>query len=172
MLGEIVATFGLRGEVKLLSQTDFPERIGMHKTLYLGPDHQPIALQGAKEHGGVILLSFVDVADLTAAEKLRGKIVSIPQTEAAPLAADQYYIHDLVGLQAIHSDGRDLGSVVDIIIGTAQDLLVVKRVGHPQVLVPLVKAIVPTIDLAARTVTIDPPIGLFDGDAEDAGDGN
>jgi 16S rRNA processing protein RimM len=163
-LGEIVAPFGLRGEVKLLAQTDFPDRVATHATLYLGPKHQPYALLETRPHGGVILLRFDGIDDLTAAEKLRGLIVCIPQAEAAPLAEDQYYIHDLIGLRAIHINGTELGTVMDVFVGSGQELLAIRRAGRQNVLVPLVKALVPAIDLTDRTVTIDPPAGLFDDD--------
>lgn len=164
-LGEIVAPFGLHGEVKLLAQTDFPDRVADHATLYLGADHQPYALLEARAHGGVILLRFDKIDDLTAAEKLRNLIVCIPQSEAAALAEDQYYIHDLIGLRAIHINGEELGTVVDVFAGSGQELLAIRRVGRQSVLVPLVKALVPAIDLTKRIVTIDPPAGLFDEDA-------
>jgi 16S rRNA processing protein RimM len=164
-IGEIVAPFGVRGEVKLLPQTDFPERIAEHSTLYLGPDHRPYSLLEARQHGNVFLLRLDGVPDMTAAERLRGITVFIPQEEAAPLDADQFYLHDLIGLRAVHVDGTDLGVVADVIDGAAQDVLQVRRPGHPAVLVPFVKEIVPTVDLIARTITIDPPIGLFSGEA-------
>ena len=162
VVGQIVAPFGLKGDVKLLPQTDFPDRLGTHATLYLGPDHRPLHLTDVHPHGGVLLLHFVDVEDIDAAEKLRGQEVTIPANEAAPLAEDQYYIHDLIGLRAIHTNGVELGIVADVLGGAAQDLLVVRRAGVADVLVPLVKALVPKVDLATRTLTIDPPLGLFD----------
>lgn len=161
-VGRIVAPFGLQGEVKLISQTDFPERLSEHTTLYLGPQRQPYRLLSARPHGGVILLRFADITDMTAAEKLRGLVAAIPAHEAAPLATDQYYIHDLLGLRAVHVNGAELGTVADVLSGAAQDLLVVRRKGQPDVLVPFVAALVPSVDMAARTVTIDPPAGLFD----------
>ena len=162
VVGQIVAPFGLKGDVKLLPQTDFPDRLATHETLYLGPEHRPLRLTDAHPHGGVLLLHFADVDDIDTAEKLRGQEVTIPANEAAPLAEDQYYIHDLIGLRAIHVNGVELGIVADVLGGAAQDLLVVRRAGVADVLVPLVKALVPKVDLTARTLTVDPPLGLFD----------
>lgn len=162
-LGKIVAPFGLKGEVKLLPDgTDFPERMGDHPLLYLGPDHQPYTPLSVHPHGGVLLVRFEGIEDIDAAEPLRGMVVMIPASEAAPLPADQYYIHELIGLRALHINGTELGTVADVLGGAAQDLLVVRRIGAADVLVPLVKALVPTIDLANRTLIIDPPLGLFD----------
>jgi 16S rRNA processing protein RimM len=154
-VGQIVAPFGVHGEVKLIPQTDFPERLSKHATLYLGTQRQPYRLLAARPHGGVILLRFAGITDMNAAEGLRGLVAAIPAT-------DQYYIHDLIGLRAQHVNGTELGTVADVLSGAAQDLLVVRRKGQPDVLVPFVAALVPAVDLAARIVTIDPPAGLFD----------
>src|SRR5579875_3079747 len=114
IVGRIVAPFGIKGDVKLLPQTDFPERLGEHETLYLGDKHLPHRLVSARLHGGVILLHFAGIDDMTTAEKLRGLTVFIPAAEVAPLADDQYYIHDLIGLRAVHANGTDLGTVADV----------------------------------------------------------
>lgn len=165
-LGKIVAPFGIRGEVKLYPETDFPERVATHAFLYLGTDHRPYALESSRVHGSVVLVKFATIPDMTTAETLRGQVVMIPIDEATPLPEDRYYIHDLIGLQAVHIDGTPLGRIADVYTGQAQDLLVVRRQGEPDVLVPLVKALVPRIDIAGRTLTIDPPEGLFGGEAE------
>jgi len=164
VVGYIAATFGLKGDVKLAPQTDFPERLAEHKTLYLGPEHRPMPLVSARIHGTVVLLRFAGIDDITAAEGLRHLTVSIPATTVAPLNPDQYYVHDLIGLRAVHVNGHDLGIIADVYTGTSQDLLVVRQPGKAEVLVPLVKALVPQVDIAARVVTIDPPGGLFDDD--------
>ncbi len=164
VVGQIVAPFGLKGEMKLAPQTDFPERLASHKTLYLGPEHRPQQLLSARVHGSVVLLRFVGIDDINAAEGLRHQTVSIPAAKVALLNPDQYYLHDLIGLRAVHVNGHDLGTVADVYTGTAQDLLVVRQPGKAEVLVPLVKALVPQVDLVARVVTIDPPGGLFDED--------
>lgn len=164
-LGEIVAPFGLRGDVKMLAQTDFPDRITRHSQLFIGSDHRPFRLRDARPHGGVILLHFIGLDTINDVEPLRNLSVFIPQEEIAPLPSDHYYIHDLIGLQAVHINGTSLGTIADVYTGNAQDLLVVKRAGQPEVLVPLVKALVPTVDIANKIVTIDPPGGLFDDDA-------
>lgn len=168
-IGTIVAPFGLRGLVKLMAETDFPERIADHPTLYLGPERRPVRLLSTKPHGPHILLALDGVPDLTAAERLRGLVVAIPASEAAPLAPDQYYLHDLIGLRCVRADGADLGVVADVFTHPAQDLLVVRRPATPDVLVPLVKVFVRQVDLATRTITLDPPAGLFADDEPEQG---
>ena len=76
---------------------------------------------------------------------------------------DAWYEHELVGLRAILADGTDLGEVIRLDAGAAQDLLVVRRSGGGQeVLVPFVAALVPEVDIAGGRVVLDPPGGMFD----------
>ena len=60
------------------------------------------------------------------------------------------------------ADGAALGELAEVVHGPAGDLLVVRRDGGGEVLVPFVRGIVPTIDVSAGTVVVDPPDGLLD----------
>ncbi len=165
-IGSIVAVFGLRGEVKILSQTDFPDRLAQRAYLYIGQNHTPYAIQTVRQHGSMLIMQFAEITDATQAAKMCGQLAMIPQDEAADLAPDQYYIHDLIGLQVLHVDGHVLGIVVDVLTNGAQDLLKVRRNGGSDVFLPFVKALVPKVNITLRTITADPPIGLFDGEPE------
>ncbi len=77
-----------------------------------------------------------------------------------PAESDAWYDHQLVGLRALR-DGQDVGRVVRVDHFPAQDLLAIDT-GSGEVLVPFVSAIVPTVDIAAGTVTLTPPAGLFE----------
>jgi len=104
---------------------------------------------------------FVDVDDRTAAESLVRAILWVDQDAAElPAEPDAWYDHQLVGLRALR-DGVDVGRVARVDHLPAQDLLAVDT-GSGEVLVPFVVAIVPTVDLAAGTVTLTPPAGLFE----------
>jgi 16S rRNA processing protein RimM len=164
IIGRIVAPFGIRGEMKLHPETDFPERIAHHPILYLGANHVPYHPLMARQHGKQIVLSLREVTDVNMAETLRDQEVMIPANEAAPLGPDQFYIHQLIGLRVVHINGTMLGEIKDVFQG-AQDLLAVRRPGLPDVLVPLVKALVPSVDIAGGFVTVDPPEGLFEGES-------
>ncbi|HEX3679829.1 MAG TPA: PRC-barrel domain-containing protein, partial [Galbitalea sp.] len=77
-----------------------------------------------------------------------------------PAEEDAWYDHQLVGL-AVLRDGVRVGTVVRIDHLPAQDLLTVKT-ADGEVFVPFVKAIVPAVDIAASTLTVTPPPGLFE----------
>lgn len=83
-------------------------------------------------------------------------------TQAGTYDEDGWYEEDLVGLSALTPSGEQLGEVVGLIVGTAQDLLRVRLTDGRTALVPFVTAIVPQVDTQAGTVVIDAPPGLLE----------
>jgi 16S rRNA processing protein RimM len=168
-VGEVVGAFGLRGELKVAPLTDFPERFDTTAIVYLGSDHTPYLVVGAHARKHQVVLRLEGVADAGSAEKLRGSTIWIPEAQRHPLARDQYYLDDLIGLEVRHVDGGLLGTVKDVLVGAGNDLLVVEDSAHTrETLLPLVKAFVKQVDLERRVVCVDPVAGLFDDRAEEA----
>lgn len=168
-VGEIVGAFGLHGELKVHPLTDFPARFSTTPTLYVGPQHVPYAVTNAHPHKQHVLVQLAGVTDITSAERLRGSRVAIPATQVQPLAADQFYLHDVIGLRVRHVDGRDLGTVTDVLTTGANDLFVVRDAERgTEVLLPVVKAFIVSVDVGAGVVTVDPIPGLFDDAYDDA----
>ena len=166
VVGRIGKPHGLRGEVTVDVRTDEPER-RFAPGMTLGAEPPPgsassvrtLTVSGARWHGTVLLLSFEELADRTAAEAARGIVLhaSIP-ADAMPDDPDEFYDHQLVGLAVHDVDGTSLGSVAGLIHGGAQDLLRVTTPDGREALVPFVKALVPEVDLAAgRIVVADRP---------------
>jgi 16S rRNA processing protein RimM len=169
-VGEIVGAFGIRGEVKVVPQTDFPERFAQTPILYLGDARAPHAVQSARQHQRIIILKLEGVDDMTSAARLRGVTLWIPESERMPLPADQFYLSDVVGLPVTHVNGQPLGTVVDYISSGVNDLFVVRTSGGRDVLLPAVNAFIRELDIPARVLRVEPIPGLFDDQAENAGD--
>jgi 16S rRNA processing protein RimM len=106
---------------------------------------------------------FKDVSDRTAAEGLAKAIlwIDLDESDAASTEEDAWYDHQLVGLR-VERDGEQIGTVKLVEHMPAQDLLIVKTTDGTEVMVPFVKAIVPSVDVAAGVVTVTPPAGLFE----------
>jgi len=170
-VGEIVGVFGIRGEVKVLPLTDFPDRFAQTPTLYLGNAHTPYPVKSARQHQRVVLLALDGIDTVDAAERLRGMTLWIPEAERMPLEDDQFYLHDVVGLRVVHVNGQPLGEVVNFISGGGNDLFVVRVTpSGREVLLPAVREFVRELDLAGGVLRVDPIPGLFDDQAESASD--
>lgn len=164
----MVKAHGLKGAFKLELYTDSPkERFAPGAKLNLQvPETSPwfgktVTVNELRWYNQSPVLFLKEVEDRNQAETLVKAILLI-ETDLSelPKEHDAWYDHQLVGLKVIR-DGLQVGIVERLEHMPAQDLLVVKT-ETDEVLVPFVKAIVPEVDLAAGTVTITPPGGLFE----------
>ncbi len=175
-VGRLLKAHGLKGALKLELFTDEPERRfvpGATFTLQVptsSPWHgKTIELTELRWYNSHPVGFFAGVGDRDAAESLVRAILWIDHDlSELPVESDAWYDHQLVGLRALR-DGVDVGRVARVDHLPAQDLLAIDTASG-EVLVPFVAAIVPTVDIAAGTVTLTPPPGLFEDLPEDSGD--
>ena len=162
--GRLGRAHGLRGEVVVDPWTDTPaERFAAGATFHTQPDaNGPLTVVTAREGQGRWIVAFDGVNDRTAAEALRGTLLLVRGDERRPIDdPDEFYDTDLVGLTVRDRDGVLVGTVVEVVHGSGGDSLAVEN-GEREHLVPFVAAIVPTVDVAAGVVVIDPPEGLLE----------
>ncbi len=165
-VGRVRRPHGLHGEITAEILTDFPERIADGVEIGLGHDAPEFkkVVYHVRLHKGDWLLSFVDLRTLEEVEGWRGLYVFLPPQERTQLPPTYYYEHELVGCTCAHVDGTELGTVSGLQDGPGASLLVVATAAG-EVLVPFKSPTVVRVDLGAGTVVLDPPRGLFDGDA-------
>jgi 16S rRNA processing protein RimM len=155
VVGRIVGTHGLRGEVKLLPETDFPERFtpGSRYTLHFPPGdtrpERPLELRATRPHKGVLLATFAGIASIEDAETLRGGLLHVAAAEAAPLPEGRFYIHQIVGLRVLLPDGTTLGRVTEVHRTPANDVYAVGSY-----LIPAIQDAVESIDPAAGEIRL------------------
>ncbi len=161
VIGEIVAPRGLRGELKVRVETEDPGRFSALRNVYLGPDRVRYAVAGARTLNEFALLSLANITDRTAAEALRGLTVYVDETEALPLADDEYYHYQIEGLWVRTETGEELGRVSEVLETGANDVYVIAaRSG--ELLLPAIKDVILRIDITAGTMTVRVPEGLAD----------
>ncbi|MDC7802873.1 ribosome maturation factor RimM [Microbacterium laevaniformans] len=168
-VGRLVKAHGLKGAFKLELYTDDPDGRfvpGAVFTLQV-PESSPwhgktVTVREFRWMNSHPVVFFEDVEDRTAAESMVRAILWVDQDENPSQEEDAWYDHQLVGLTVLR-DGADVGRVVRVDHLPAQDLLVVRTHDtDAEILVPFVSAIVPEVDVAAGTVTVTPPSGLFE----------
>jgi len=162
---------GVRGELTVEVHTDEPERrFATGATLTVrrpsggpAPAYPSLTVDAWRWHQGTLLLRFAEVGDRNAAEAARGLLLTVPvDPDESPEDPEEFYDHQLVGLDVVTTAGGSVGTVSDVLHSGAQDLLVVRREGRDDALVPFVEAIVPEVDLVARRVVVDDRPGLLD----------
>ncbi len=162
LIGTIATPHGVRGQVRLSAITTRPEHLRRVKTVYLGDKRVAHTLRRAAEHKpGVLLITLSGVDDRDAAEALRGQEVYIREADAAPLDEDEYFLHDLPGLTVETTSGERIGVVKEVIETGANDVLVVSRPEGGEVLIPMIRDIVKTLDIPGKRLVFEPMEGLL-----------
>jgi 16S rRNA processing protein RimM len=166
VVGRIGKPHGLRGEVTVDVRTDEPElRFADGATLRAEPPAgsasrlTAVTVSGTRWHQGVLLARFEELGDRNAAEAARGIVLhaTLP-ADASPEDPEEFYDHQLIGLDAVDLDGKPLGTVSRVVHGGAQDLLQIRTPDRREALVPFVAALVPEVDVAGgRVVVADRP---------------
>ena len=166
VVGRIGKPQGIKGDVTVQVRTDDPDaRFAVGAVLLTDPPERgPLTVASARLQNGRLMLGFEGVADRNAAEALRETMLQVDAaTVPSPEDEDEFHDHVLRGMSARLSDGTLVGSVVDVLHLPHGDVLVLRRPGeNAEVLVPFVKVMVPEVDVAARTLVIDPPEGLLE----------
>jgi 16S rRNA processing protein RimM len=165
VIGRIGRAHGVGGEVTVELRTDDPEtRFAPDAVLRTDPaDRGPLTVRAARSRLGGLVVAFAGVADRPAADALRGILLVVDAATLPELAdPDEFYDHQLVGLAAVLPDGTGLGTVREVVHPPGGDLLAIRDEAGAERLVPFVRAMVPTVDLAAGRLVVDPPPGLLD----------
>jgi 16S rRNA processing protein RimM len=165
VVGRIGRAHGVSGEVAVAVRTDDPDsRFAEGRVLQTDPaERGPLTISRSRWHSGRLLITFAGFSDRGSAESLSGTSLVVDTADLPELSdPEEFYDHQLVGLSAVDTSGTALGTVADVIHGPGSDLLAITRTDGGEALVPFVTAIVPTVDVAAGRVVIDPPDGLFE----------
>ncbi len=162
-IGKVVAPFGVRGEVKVVILTEFPERLSKGNTVMLRyPDGKFVetAINASRPNKGGLLVSFEGPKTRMEAQELRDAEIVIDRADVKKLPKGSYYLFELVGMKVVTDDGRDLGVVEDVLQGGANDVYVTSE----QICIPAIKQVVKSIDVATGKMVIHPMPGLLPGE--------
>ena len=167
LVGKFGAAHGIKGEVRLQSFTGDPAAIGRYGPLsdVKGRQFTLVSLRPVK--GDLFVVRVEGIKDRTAAEALVNIELFIDRAALPPPEEDEFYLADLIGLDARDMSGARLGTILNVLNFGGGDILeVVPEGGGETWLLPFTKEVVPDIDLARRFVTIVPPVEIEADDEE------
>ena len=169
VVGRIGRAHGIRGELNVEIRTDEPERrFAPGSTIVC--DGRPLTVASSRHHSGRLLVAFREVPDRTAAEQLHGGLLEAEiDASERPDDPEEFYDHQLVGLEVRGPDDSVAGTVSAVVHLPEQDTLVVDADGR-EVLVPFVSALVPTVDVTAGYLRLSDVPGLLDPEAAETSD--
>ena len=164
LVGRIARTHGIRGDVLVNPETDFPEErfvAGRVLRLEMAGRSESITIASVRFHQGRPLVGFAGVDTMDAAEAIIGAELRMAEAEIPPLPAGTYYRHDLVGCEVADTTGQAIGRVTSVDGPLEQSRLVIAG-PRGEVMVPMVGGICVSVDPVAKTIVVDPPAGLLD----------
>ncbi len=140
-IGKIVTTHGIKGEVKVLPDTDF-DRFKVGATVYA--DQKPLVIKSVRRQNAYFLVSFEGLPTLTSVEPLR-KLEIFTKEEPDDLGEDEFHLPKLVGLDVWTGNNFHVGIVESVVEVPQGHLLRIKTNDNKSVLVPFVKAFIKSV---------------------------
>jgi 16S rRNA processing protein RimM len=169
-VGQIIGAHGLNGELKVEAYSDFPHRFTPGAILFMGEDLEPVTISSTRPHKTNLLIVLEEINNRNEAEDVRGLWLYVPEAEAATLEEGQFWIHDIIGLQVVTTDGMQLGTISDVMTTGANDVYVVRQPPDSgatvnqgrDILLPAIADVVEQVDLEQGIMVIRVLDGLLD----------
>lgn len=163
LIGTLVNTHGLRGEVKVKTLTDFSDvRFAKGKEIHIQYQSQliPVTIQYSKWMKNLLLVKFKNINDINDVEKYKGCALSISKDSVHELEEDEAYFFELKNCHVFDEDGNALGIVEEVLETTANAVLRVSNEEH-SMLVPYVKAFIVSFDRENKKIVMRMMDGLL-----------
>ena len=164
VVGVVARPHGIRGQVVVNSETDFPEeRFRTGATLFAMRDGriEPFSVTTSRVQQGRPVIGLEGVEDMDGARSLAGLEFRVPVDTLVSLPEGSYYHHDLIGCGVVMPDGTPIGTVTAV-EGAAGNPRLVVQGDRGEMLIPLATDICPTIDTVAKRIVVIPPDGLLE----------
>lgn len=161
VVGILRRPHGVKGEMLMDVHTDFPERLKTGITVYLGDQYQPMVIASRRGHARGLLVRFRGMKTPEDAGLYRNTWVYVPTADRPELPEGEYYHHQLVGLKVITDEGRELGTLVNILETGANDVYVIRDAGGKEILLPAIPPVILGVDLADRQMRVHLLDGLI-----------
>lgn len=156
-IGKIINTHGIKGELKIISSTDFEEErfaVGNSVNIQFGKELIPMEVASFRRHKGCLLVAFKDLMNINFVEKYKGCVISVDSDELQELDEDEVYFYQLVDCKVIDEENNELGSVVEIIETAAYDILRIRNDEGKEVLIPYVDAFIVDVDVDEKVIIV------------------
>lgn len=166
-VGKVVNTHGIRGEVRVVSSTDFQEeRYAPGALLYLShknlANKLPLTVASHRQHKNFDLLTFENYPTINDVDGFKGGVLQVSEKQLGKLDQEgDYYYHEIIGCDVVTEDGQALGKIKEILSPGANDVWVIQRKnGGKDLLIPYIKQVVKNVDIEEKRISIHLMDGL------------
>ena len=166
-IARIVNTFGIKGELKIISETDFPDKrfaVGNQVQLIKNQETVLVTIASCRLNKGTYIIQFEEFNNINQVEGFKDGLIAINQDQQHELENHAFYYHQIIGLDVYTVDGEDFGVIKDIIELGSNDVWVVKRreAKKKDALIPYIDDVVKEVNLSDKRVIVDLMEGLID----------
>lgn len=166
-VGKLVNTHGIRGEVRVISQTDFPEErfaVGTELAIFEKDAKRPMKLvkvASSRPHKNFILLTFEGHPFFHDVEPLKGTELKIHEKYLEELGDDDFYFHEIVGCKVFDTEDNEIGDITEIFQTGANDVWAIKGVNGKMHYIPVIADVVKEVDVDEKRIVIELMEGLL-----------
>ena len=158
-VGRITKAHGVHGEVAVENRSDNPDR-WIPGAVVFDEEGRSLTVRTVRPHGARLLVTFEGIEDRTAAERLHGTTLQVPESWLPSLPEGSWWSYEATGCVVRTESGRSLGTVEEVLAYPAQDLWRVVDDAGVETLIPAVDAFIVSVDLASRSAVVRDVPGL------------
>lgn len=165
VVGKVVNTHGVHGEVRVVRITDNEDRFRAGNTLYLVKNNEDaikLTISGHRIHKQFDLLRFKEFNNINDVEHLKDATLQVKEEQLPPLQGNEFYVHEIIGCQMYTTEGDEIGIIESVLSPGANDVWVVKRPNGKEALIPYIKDVVKKVEIKEKLVIIELMEGLLD----------
>lgn len=163
IVGKIINSHGIKGEVKVYPLTDNLDRFNDLKNAYIGEEKIKLQLEKVKYHKNLAIIKFKEYSDINEILKFKDEFIYVDDEEKVILPKDHFFIHDLLKSQVFDTESKLIGTLVDILQGPSNDVYVIKNIEeNKEYLIPAVKHFVIDVNIIDKKIVINPIEGMIE----------
>lgn len=164
IIGQVINTHGVKGEVKATALTDDSHRFNKLKWVYIDKNGklEKLDITGVKYFKQFVILKFKNIDTIEEAQKLKGLYMKVDREHAVKLPKDSFFITDIIGLSVFDENNALLGKLTDVIQTGSNDVYIVRDDTGREILVPALKSVVKEVLIDEGRISVILPEGLLD----------
>lgn len=154
IIGQIINTHGIRGQLKIYPITSDIERFRSLKRVFIGESKVECNVSSVMIKKGLVIIALKEYSNINEVTSFVKSYLFVSDEDRVVLPKDNYFIHDLVGCKIIDAKEGFVGELVDVIQGAANDVYVVKN-GDAEILIPAVKEFIKNVDVLSKEIHVE-----------------
>ncbi len=161
LVGKIVNTHGIKGDLKVYPYTDNIKRFSKLKRIYIGEEELAVQIESVKYHKEMALIKLKEFNNINDVLFLKNKLVYIDGVDKVKLLKDNYFIDDLIGCEVFDLEGNSIGHIKDVLQNSSNDIYIIED-KNKEYLIPAVKEFIKDININKKKIVIDPIEGMIE----------